>query len=279
MGLHPEVFFAPGEVPYLESPDYEHWGTARLHELFANRPERILGIKRPNYIGLEEIPDRLRQHLPDAKLMAVLRHPAKRAVAQYYHNMRFGFQPVLPLDRGLGMIFDDNRFVSRYPAASTVLEYGRYGKYLPMYQHYSSRNQMLVLFHDDVAKEAAGTIREALKFVGASEHFFSQTPGNRPQKVAYSLLRIRVLRLANPFLFKYNKTRTRLEPRPSSRTTRSVAAFISKLDGAFGFAKAAAQPKPGNKVRQKLIEYYRDEVKLVGDMTDRDLGHWCRWDD
>ena len=97
---HPDVFMPPGETPFFESPDYENSDISRLESLFNNRSESKLGIKRPSYIGKPEVPKRIEYHLPDAKLIAVLRNPIDRAVSAYFHYINNGFIPCINLEKG-----------------------------------------------------------------------------------------------------------------------------------------------------------------------------------
>ena len=78
---HPDIYIPEGETPFFESPDYEQGDIHEIEELFEGRSEKCLGIKRPNYIGKAEVPNRILKHLPNAKLIAILRNPSAWSAA------------------------------------------------------------------------------------------------------------------------------------------------------------------------------------------------------
>jgi len=81
---HPDIYMPKDEIPFFEIPDYESSSLSELEKYFKGRKEKRFGIKRPSYIGKPEVPARISNDLPDAKLIAVLRDPVDRAVSSYY---------------------------------------------------------------------------------------------------------------------------------------------------------------------------------------------------
>ena len=58
---HPDIFMPSTEIPFFVSPDYEQKSINNLKHFFIGRTEKMLGIKRPDYIGKPEVPERIRK--------------------------------------------------------------------------------------------------------------------------------------------------------------------------------------------------------------------------
>ena len=84
---HPEIWMPRGETPYFEDPDYHQSTPDEFLSQFPHESGKLIGIKRPNYIGKPEAPERIETDLPDARLIAVLRDPADRAISAYFHQI------------------------------------------------------------------------------------------------------------------------------------------------------------------------------------------------
>jgi hypothetical protein len=140
---HPAVVMPKPEEPYFEDPFYSHRTTEYFSQVFADAPpESICGIKCPTYLSSALCAQRIASDLPDAKLIVTLRDPVSRAISDYYHKMRFGLMPVVPLDIGMKKIlsgeWDDANI-------QQVLEFGLYGRQIQQYREYFDASRFLIL--------------------------------------------------------------------------------------------------------------------------------------
>ena len=150
---HPEIFMPPDEISFFEDPEYS---PNRIHEftkLFdeIDTKKRAIGIKRPDYLGVWECSERIHRHLPDAKLIVILRDPMDRAISAYFHNMKMGLAPILDVNLGLTKIID-GEYADTYPRNDQIVEFGLYFKHLTHYLTFFDKNQMLIMLHNDFKK-------------------------------------------------------------------------------------------------------------------------------
>lgn len=178
---HPDVFLPDGETPYFEDPDYCQTPRTEFNSIFAGRTESKMGIKRPNYIGKPEVPPRIHADFPNIKLVATLRNPITRAVAAYFHQIKYGTLPPLPLEEGLNRILDgDELLLKRFPRAAEVLEFGLYHKYLCMYQPYLRDHRLLIILHDDILADSLTEVKRLYRFLEVSDDFIPPDLDRRP---------------------------------------------------------------------------------------------------
>jgi hypothetical protein len=219
MAQHPRIEIADGEVRYFEDPFYSPEAVASLPELF-HRPAvgTLRGIKRPDYLGRPEVAERLHRHLPDALLFAVVRDPVDRAVSAYYHYVRHGFLPLLPLEDAFEALLagDSTTMAARYPRSPEILDYGLYGKHLQRYLDHFGREQLLVFEQKGLTGDPAGSLRQAFEFVGADPSFVPTATSSVSNRGVYSPMRLRLLRTKNKFVYDYTPNLDRRYPRKPS---------------------------------------------------------------
>ncbi|BAZ53682.1 sulfotransferase [Nostoc sp. NIES-4103] len=272
---HPDIYLPEGEIPFFESPDYEDSDIKQLEKIFEGRSEKCFGIKRPNYIGKAEVPERIQYHLPNAKLIVVLRNPIDRAISAYFHNIKYGFLPPLNLERGMREILFDSSFSSKYKRATEIIEFGYYYKYLSKYSEYMKNGRLLIFLHEDIVSKPLESIQLAYNFLDVSQDFIPKSLNSRPQEVIYSLPRLQLLQHRNRFIHEYNENRTRLSLKKMTVIDKICAGVITNLDQKFlSRYLPNSKPKVGLELRKILYDLYAKDIKSLEDYLHRDLSAW-----
>jgi hypothetical protein len=272
---HPEVFMPLEEISYFEDPDYQQTDPRQFERLFSNvKTEKAIGIKRPNYLAKPEVPDRIKELLPNAKLIAVLRNPVARAVSAYFHYANNGFIPAGPIEVSMSKLLDGDYTKSR-PKAQEILEYGFYCKHLKRYLSLFDREQMLILFHEDVARDNLGGVQKTYRFLEIDESYVPRQLSNRPQAVIYSLARIRLLRLRNSHLFTYNSDKTRLFVKKQGALDKAICRTIDTADR-FVLSRVFGNDKPrlSDGLRRRLYSLYEKDIADLEALLRVDLKIW-----
>ena len=118
---------------------------------------RLYGEASPNYSKCNEfpgVPERIRRHLPDVRLIYMVRDPVERFVSQYLHHMNSG-EITVPPERIL------NTRVGRH-----YLDSSRYCRQLSAYLAHFPREQILVLCLDELRRDPAAIVRRTFEFLG-----------------------------------------------------------------------------------------------------------------
>lgn len=213
MAQHPGIEMAAGEVRAFQDPFHDRGAVEALPGLFQGPPELVRGIKRPDYLGRPEVPARLGRHLPDARLLAVLRDPVARAISAYYHHVRHGFLPLLPLDEAFVQLLDGG-LQARWPRAWEVLEYGFYARHLERYLVHFPRRHLLVLDQQNLVRQPRWALRRAFELVGVDPEFVPVMT-RVANKGVYAPTRLRLLRSKNRVTHRYSEDlRWRVPRRP-----------------------------------------------------------------
>lgn len=160
----PDIYMPPSETVIFESPDWERGGVETfLEEAETKTDARLIGIRRPNYLGIPEVPGRIAEKCPSVKLIAVLRHPLDRFRSAYHHNIAYGFFPAIPLNRGVHLLLD-GKLENRWKRSHEILDFSLYANGIRRYVDLFKREQFLFLTHDEVVKDSRGAIERFLGF-------------------------------------------------------------------------------------------------------------------
>ncbi|HLF25776.1 MAG TPA: sulfotransferase domain-containing protein [Anaerolineae bacterium] len=277
---HPDVFMPPGEVRFFEDPEYTPDAIHRLTRLFQNvSGQTALGIKRPGYLSRPECPARIHHHLPQAKLIAILRDPIDRAISAYFHLMKCGFIPIRPLAEGMTKLIDGEYQVSHLKAAE-ILDFGFYHRHLTRYLQYFRRAQMLILLFESIKAEPQAAIQCAYRFIAVNDSYVPKPlQAHRrpnPNPGVYSLARLRLLNLRNRFAYTYNYARTRRYAKARlNLIDRALGKLVDALDGAlFSRLYRAHQPEPIPELRERLLNIYADDITRLEDLLGQSLAGW-----
>jgi hypothetical protein len=273
---HPDVFIPPGEVPFFESPDYDQQPIGALEQIYAQAGSvQARGLKRPNYLHKPECPERIYRHMPDAKLIVVLRDYIDRTISAYYHQAWYGFAPIKDINEGLPEVIQ-GKHQKRYPRAKEIIDFGYYYEHLQRYLQWFSRDQLLIVLQEDLHREPLETLYQIQRFVGVREYHQPESLTRSANVTTYSLVRIQMRRLMNPLAFTYSPDRMRLHKRTSMNwLQRATYGVLNRFDRRV-LARIFRGDKPALNadVQAMLSHLYTEDALLLEQLLGRSLRHW-----
>jgi hypothetical protein len=125
------------------------------------------------------VPKRMKETIPDAKVVMVLRDPVKRAHSHYWHEVRLGredrsFREAVKQEIEFlkeenhrdQKIFEDPFFFSPEHMHFTYVERSLYSEQIKRWMSEYRRNRILVLFSENLFQKTDETTRRVASFVG-----------------------------------------------------------------------------------------------------------------
>jgi hypothetical protein len=178
LDLHPEICMYPRKE--LHFFDFEQpvrdWSRPevdrRVKPLFPNYAgQPIVGEATPVYMYLSQVPKRLRDYNPAARIIVLLRNPVERAVSHYALSrskavewLRSG--PAMRVE-SFRLWRDRNNFSERSSLRRhSYVDRGRYARQIRNLLDHFPREQVLFVRSDCLLRDHAGTIREVHRFLG-----------------------------------------------------------------------------------------------------------------
>lgn len=123
---------------------------------------QLIGEKSPSYLASYEAPARIHKHLPQVKLIAILRNPAERAYSAYWHGRRVGaIDPSTTFSQSI----QHHRENHGKPYGDLVSP-GFYSEHLARYRHFFPKEQLLVLNFSDLLTSPITELSKSVEFLG-----------------------------------------------------------------------------------------------------------------
>jgi hypothetical protein len=268
LAQHPGIELAEGEVRAFEDPFYTPEAVRALPSLFS-RPatSAVRGIKRPDYLGKPEVPGRLHEYLPDARLFAVIREPISRAVSAYYHYVRHGFVPLLPLDEAFEALLGGS-LERDYPRSAEILAYGLYGHHLARYLEHYAVDQVKVFEQKTLTGDPTSCLTDAFAFLGVDPAFRPDTR-RVSNKGVYSPSRLRLLRTKNRVMFDYAPDLTLRRPRkpgPAGSLYNAAVVGVDRL--VLSRFDSGRPPELSAGLKARLREYYAQDRPVLAPLLE-----------
>jgi Sulfotransferase domain len=270
---HPDVYMPEGETSYFESPDFENTPVTEFEKQFDKHNDKLIGIKRPNYLGIEYIPRRLKETNPETKIIIVLRSPIKRIISAYYHYMKGGYIPVLNIEKGLRKLLN-NKYKESHKRAEELLEYGLYFKHITNYFNHFDKKNVLILWHNDIVSNKLAEIKKVFDFLQLDNSFVPESLNKRPQAAIYNLFRIRLIQIRNFLSVNYNaeKTRTIIHKNLFKKFIYNSYNYFDKHMLAKIFK--SKKPKISKELFDKILTYYDNDINSLEAFFEKDLNNW-----
>lgn len=272
---HPEIFLSPTKETRFFDLFYEK-GIDYYESTYFNgvTKEKIIGEATATYGFLPFVAERLYADYPNAKLLFCLREPVERAYSEWLmrkasrtENLRFrdaiaanAHQKNITLDGVNGAKNWSNRFAllkkTRRQSFRVYLESSLYGQQLHTYYRIFPKDQVLVVFFDDLKKNPNRVLRTIYNFLGVDEAFELESltiknPHTKAKNYISYLSKI----------VGFENTRKVWKLMPNSVRK----AIWSRLN------KRAVPPPLSKEDRQYTNQFFHNDINLLKDLLGQDF--------
>jgi hypothetical protein len=124
------------------------------------------GEATPDYLYCSGVCERIKAVLPNVKLIVILRDPTERAWSHYWHNVRRGREP---LSFAAALEQEAKRMKHQDDVGRAHFAYVSRGHYIRRLHHYEQvfgRDQLCIVFLEDLVSDPIWEVGRALKHVG-----------------------------------------------------------------------------------------------------------------
>ena len=278
LAQHPDVFMSPvkepnffaleGERPSFRAPGADErinrWSVTdpdEYRKLYQGaNGESALGEASPVYLYSEKAVARIKHHVPEARLIAVLRNPAERAYSGFLHLLLNGRETVK--DFGEALALEEERKRENWDWIWHYKSMGFYHEQLSRYREAFDAEKIKVYLYEDLEGDPAGVVRDAYGFLGVDASFVPSPPAR------YNATGIPRSKKLNDLLRKDN-------PIKSAAKLFVPKRFRRKLLMNMQNRILVKRPFP-QRERRQLAEEYRENVLKLQDLIGRDLSGWLR---
>lgn len=148
-------------------------------------PVQLTGEASPYFLFHPAVPARIAEHVPEARLVAILRDPVSRAWSQFQHEQARGYED---LDFRAALDAEQDRIAPELPHLAepgyvgyhhrhhAYVARGLYADQIRRYHEVLDPSQMLVVLTDDLQAAPQDTFDRVCDFVGLPRHELEQAP-------------------------------------------------------------------------------------------------------
>jgi len=263
MREHPQIFMPAKEIRYFaydggeEARDREerfgkhHFEVKSLEAyeaLFTPAdPSLSWGEIAPIYLESPSAPRRIRELIPDVRLIASLRNPVHRAFSGYVMQVRSGRE-----HRPVHEAFD--------PAAHHV-QAGFYHAQIKRYLDLFPREQLMLILYEEFARDNKRTLRDTFEFLGVDPDF------EPPLHQKHNVSTYPKSRLFNS-LIENRLTRDVLRP--------AMPGWLRHFARRAKKSNLGKPPRIPPVIQAHLLDIYREDILRLQDLTRLDLASWLK---
>lgn len=217
------------------------------------------GESSPLYLYYPRTAERIHHHLPDAKLIAILRHPADRAYSQFLMERRYGREHLSFSD---ALAAEEKRISNGWSHHWHYRQRGFYAAQLKPYFELFKRQQLKIYLYEDYLADNVGFIQDIFRFLNVDDTFVPD------MSVRHNVSKIPRSHALQVFLTEPRLTKNLLKPLVPAHWSRRIGDNLRERN--------LTRPPLSPKIRRQLIEVYREDIIKLQDMLQRDLSHWLK---
>lgn len=220
--------------------------------------ETAIGEASALYLYIPQTAQAIKEHLPNVKLIVILRNPVERAYASYMQLMRDGREPLDNFSKALqaeqARIQDNWGFLWRYT------DLGFYGAQLKQYFDLFDEEQIRVYLYDDFKEKPISVLSDMFDFIGVDSTF------SPDMSIKPNVSGVPKYPLVHKFLTEKNPIKSFLKPLLPSN-------FREKLTNKV-VNQNLSKPDLDHAVKRQLCSVFYEDILELQTLLGKDLSFW-----
>ncbi len=275
---HPDIFFSRSKEPNFFNTDFRNRKNAHfteedyLNKHFLGSDEYgVIGEGSPWYLYSEVAVPNILKFNPEAKFIILVRDPIKMYYSFYRHRYhRFQEDAETPEEAWRLQVprKKGERLPKICPAEVETLQYGevcKLGKQLERVYGYVPKDQVKVLFFDDLKTQPRELYKETLDFLDLPDDGRTEFPKVNARKTPKS-------ETVRNLVVSLNKIKKQLGIKKAPHALRK----IKKLEMKKNRKESERSNNLSEDLKKELSEYFSKDVDKLSNLTGRDLSHWLQ---
>lgn len=274
---HPEIYMSPRKETHFFAFENSNPATSgpgdtipgaithldEYKKLFENvRDEKIIGEASPTYIYLPKACNRIKFHIPDVRMVAILRNPVDRAYSAYMHLIRDGRESISDFDQALKK--EQERIAANWGPIWHYKRGGLYYEQVKRYYESFDKDRLRIFLYEDLDSNPHKVLKDLFNYLGVSDLWMpdvSVRPNVSGVPKSTHLHTLMHTLFLKPNLLK-SVSRKVIPEQIRWRVTTQMRTM--------NMAKRPMAPD----VRTRLKEFFREDVQNLSQLIGRNLSHW-----
>ncbi|MBX7141699.1 MAG: sulfotransferase [Chitinophagales bacterium] len=264
---HPEVFMSSLKEPNFFSYDetikqnlyHKEKGVSELEDykkLFAgaNGQYKAVGEASVSYLFYPSVPGRIRQMVPDARIIMSLRNPVERAFSHYFMEHKLGYVNVSLED----IVFKRTGHKFAHLWYQQYVELGLYYEQVKRYLETFQPEQVCIFIYDELSENMHDSILRVFDFLNIDKSYMPELEGRYN---TYSTPRNKLFH----FLYAQKKLRTMARSLIPSGSVEAIKnLFLTRSKGG----------EKKQEIIEELKRIYKPDIKKLEGLLNKNLSIW-----
>lgn len=265
---HPSIYFSPKKEPFYFDHDWPRpiRTLKSYEELFRDAgPEHIaVGEGSTGYLFSDIAIPKVLEYSPAAKFIVCLRNPVEIAPSLHAQRLSSGLETIKNFESAWNADHERRQgkkvpFAARkYPQRMCYRDYCRVGRQLERLYELVPRSRVLTLLLEDMKESPRDVYLKVLSFLNVEDDGRVDFPKENTAKKTKSATLSTLSRIGR-------QTKYKLGFKFSLGTLNS----LKRWNVVTSPRSALSEP-----MRAELLNYFYDDIKLLQDLTGRDLSSW-----
>ena len=221
--------------------------------------ESAIGEASPSYISNKDCPNLIHKHLPNTKIIAVLRQPVARAYSNYLHARRADRESISDFETAFNK--ETERKTENWSPLYHYKSKGYYAEQLEQYFNLFPKENIKVVLFEDLVKNPIRITPEVFKFLNIDNSFIPDTSKKaNVSGTPKGLFGLFIMKLRY-----YNLI-------PNIQFSNYVPGFIIQF--IFNSAYKKANPLSADLKKKLTLTYYKEDILKLEKLIGKNLQHW-----
>ncbi|WP_019506528.1 sulfotransferase [Pleurocapsa sp. PCC 7319] len=275
---HPQIYMSSVKEPHffaLEGNKFDYVGPTekginRKGQIITNLEEYkdlfkevsneiAIGEASPIYLHSLQAPVRIKHYIPNAKLIAVLRHPAERAFSAFSHLVREGYE-TLSFEQAL--IKEQERINNKWLNLFYYQKLSFYYESLKRYFNNFNKEKIQIYLYEDFRENTIDIVRDIFSFLEVNNDFVPDLTIKNASGIPKS-------RFLYDLFTKKNFIKSISKPFFTEQLRRKIYDRVTTQN-------LGSKPTMPSEIKHNLINIYREDILKLQDLIQRDLSHWLK---
>ena len=264
---HPEIGMSSQKEPdYFSDKDIQdrgmYYGKNRIdtiekyHALFDDTNSKLKGEGSVSYLFYNNVPAKIKEYNPNAKIIIMLRNPIDRAFSHYLMDYRLGV---------VSNTFEDIVFKqSKHKHASLFyqqyIKVSEYTVQIERYLDFFSTENILVIDYEDFKEDVLGVVNKTFLFLGVNQGF---APDVIKKYNTFTMPKNYLIRFVYSFVILRRLLTYIIPP-----------VFISEIRSVL--FKSNKKPILEDSTRDFLRKHFRNDINALSVLLKKDFSRWIK---
>ena len=276
---HPDVYLAPttelnffahkgGDLNFRGPGDLKYLWEDSLVATCEDYRTQFADVDRESAIGefsthnlySSQAPALIKHHLPNAKIIAILRNPADRAFSAFTHMVRDGREQTNDFRDALSR--ESERIRDNWEPLWHYKSMGFYGAQLSRYFESFDHEQIRVYIYDDFLARPREIVQDIYAFIGVDRNFAPD------MSAKYNESLVPRSRQLQNMMTGQSPIRSALRATIPKNVRSGIKRFIMDRN----LTRMRLDPE----MRRELTDAFREDIGLLERLINRDLSQWLK---